>query len=58
MMIDLKDQVFDRWTVLQFEGMSVSRHALWKCRCQCGTEKKEVASRTQTCVLRMRLYNA
>ena len=36
---DLTGQVFDRWTVIEFDHVSDSGHAYYKCKCECGTEK-------------------
>lgn len=30
--IDLSNQKYGRWTVLEYAG-----HSLWKCKCECGT---------------------
>lgn len=32
-------QQFGKLTVQEFAGMSESGHTLWKCKCECGTEK-------------------
>jgi len=37
--IDLTTQTFGRLTVLRFAGHAADRHALWLCRCACGTKK-------------------
>ena len=37
-LIDLTGQKFGRLTVLRCTGRDSSRHALWLCRCNCGTE--------------------
>lgn len=36
---DLKGKKFGRWTVLEYKGSDKNKNALWKCRCECGTEK-------------------
>jgi hypothetical protein len=38
--ISLEGKTFGRWTVLGFDrGDGAGRHARWKCRCACGTER-------------------
>jgi hypothetical protein len=38
--ISLEGKTFGRWTVLGFDrGHGAGRHARWKCRCACGTER-------------------
>jgi very-short-patch-repair endonuclease len=39
---DLTGQMFDRWTVLEFAGISTDRRALWKCECSCGTVRNVI----------------
>lgn len=41
---DITGEVFGRLTVTQFYGISKSAHALWICRCSCGTVKVVGAS--------------
>ena len=36
---DLRGSVFGRWTVIE-KAESRKRMAVWKCRCECGTEKE------------------
>jgi hypothetical protein len=35
-MIDIKNQKFGKLTVIEFYDLTKSRHALWKCQCECG----------------------
>lgn len=35
---DLTGQVFGKWTVIGFAGLSKRKQATWLCRCECGTE--------------------
>lgn len=37
--IDLKGVVFGRLTVAEYAGNDKYKNALWKCYCECGTEK-------------------
>lgn len=37
--IDLTGKQFNRWFVVSRAGSDSNRHALWLCRCNCGTEK-------------------
>lgn len=37
--IDLSGQVFARWTVMGRAGRNRQGFALWRARCQCGTER-------------------
>lgn len=37
--IDLTNQVFDRWKVLKFVGTNNLRASQWLCACDCGTER-------------------
>ena len=39
MIIDLTNQTFGRWTVLERAQNTVDGRAQWLCRCSCGTEK-------------------
>lgn len=36
--IDMTGQKFGRWTVIGFD-CNKNRQTMWKCRCDCGTEK-------------------
>jgi hypothetical protein len=36
--VDLRDQVFGRLSVLSYEGLNNFRNATWKCLCSCGRE--------------------
>lgn len=36
---DLTGKQFGKWTVLKFAGITLSRAAIWLCRCDCGTER-------------------
>ena len=38
--IDLAGQRFGRWTVLEEGGRDERGRALWRCRCDCGTERE------------------
>lgn len=47
---DIKDQVFGKWTVLEYVG-----NMLWRCRCECGTVSNIYghalrAGRTKSCL--------
>jgi hypothetical protein len=35
-MIDIKGKKYGRLTVLEFSHLNNSRHAVWKCLCECG----------------------
>lgn len=37
--VNIAGQRFGRLTVLRLEGQASDRHALWLCRCDCGSEK-------------------
>lgn len=37
--IDLAGQRFGRWTVLEEDGRDERGRVLWRCRCDCGTER-------------------
>lgn len=37
-MIDIKGQKFGMLTVIEFDHLNKTRHAVWKCRCECGNE--------------------
>jgi hypothetical protein len=37
--LDLVGQKFSRWLVLEYAGTDKGQHTLWKCKCDCGTEK-------------------
>ena len=51
--IDLTGQKFGRLTVLAKEGVANSGHALWLCKCDCGSTKvvssNQLRSGTQSC---------
>jgi hypothetical protein len=36
MRVDIKGQVFERLTVIAFDGIDHRRRALWECVCDCG----------------------
>jgi len=36
---NLEGQKFGRWSVLAYAGRSNSKQSLWRCVCECGTEK-------------------
>ena len=38
MKADLKGKKFGRLIVVEYVGEDKSRHAMWKCHCECGTE--------------------
>lgn len=35
---DMRGQRFGRVTVIEFAGSNENGNALWRCRCDCGTE--------------------
>lgn len=35
---NIKGQKFNKLTVIEFSHLSKSRHAIWKCKCDCGNE--------------------
>jgi hypothetical protein len=37
--MDMTGRRFGSWTVLYWVGVSPGRQILWKCRCDCGTER-------------------
>ncbi len=43
-MLDLKGQRFDKLVVLEKAGISKRKQVLWLCRCDCGTEKINIAT--------------
>lgn len=45
---DLAGQVFNRLTVLERNGTSADRKALWRCRCTCGQEVTVSGKRLRT----------
>lgn len=57
-LINLTNQTFGRLTVLyrdtETEKLKKDRHAIWKCKCECGNEVSVVgkdlrAGKTQSC---------
>ena len=57
-LINLTNQTFGRLTVLyrdiETEKLKKDRHAMWKCKCECGNEVSVVgkdlrAGKTQSC---------
>ncbi len=52
--IDLTGQKIGRWTVIEQAGTNSRQSTLWRCRCECGTEKVIVGivlrdGRSQSC---------
>ncbi|MCK5604208.1 hypothetical protein KAR91_20135 [Candidatus Pacearchaeota archaeon] len=42
--IDLTDQQFGKWEVLEYAGKSKDGRVLWLCRCECGEESKVIGT--------------
>lgn len=40
--IDLTNQTYGRWLVLEYAGQDKNRHDLWKCRCSCPLRTERV----------------
>ena len=38
-LVDLTEQKFGKWTVLYRATQNQSTHAIWHCKCECGTER-------------------
>ena len=43
--IDLTGKKFGRWTAIERVGKDKNNNILWKCRCDCGTEKINTANK-------------
>lgn len=41
--IDRSGQKFNKWTFMSLVGVNKYKESLWKCRCECGFEKIQVA---------------